>query len=682
MCGIFGVINGGETSLDFADFEKVSNKLFKLSETRGKEASGLTLLPTRSSKNIYVVKSPGSASALIANSKYKDFIAKAFNGNGKEMSGVAFGHTRLVTNGSQLDENNNQPVIGDGSVCVHNGIIVNIDDLWKKHSDLKKRSDVDSEIIVALMRKYYNESKSPINAARKVFSEIYGTASVALVFSDLNMILLATNNGSLYVAKGNPGQPIYFASEKYTLNQLFKSSLSIDFSAYKISHIHPNSGLLVELDNLTEHPFEFLSNDGEFRLDPNPTTRTIKSISIGKNNGLQSVFDIKKTSVPQHFEKEFERVQASVKNLRRCTKCVMTETVPFIKFNKDGVCNFCSNYKKIELRGSEALEKAIAPYRRAGTEADCVLAMSGGRDSCYAMHYVVKELGLKPLAYTYDWGMVTDLARRNISRMCSQLGVEHIIISANIPKKRENIRKNVAAWLKKPHMGMIPLFMAGDKQFVWYANRVKKENNLELDIFSFNLMEKTQFKEEYTGIQFWKPGEDSDKLGEELGFVRGVKLCSFYGKEFLTNPGYWNSSLFDTFHGFVTYYIMPQTFVPLFHYIKWEEESLVNLLIKEYNWELATDTKSSWRIGDGTAAFYNYIYYMVGGFTEHDTLRSNQIREGQLSREKALELIERDNMPRWDSFKWYCDIIGLPFESSVETINKIPKTFKIEGAIY
>ena len=47
---------------------------------------------------------------------------------------------------------------------------------------------------------------------------------------------------------------------------------------------------------------------------------------------------------------------------------------------------------------------------------------------------------MSPITMTYDWGMVTDLARRNISRMCSQLGVENIIIADNISKKRTNIK--------------------------------------------------------------------------------------------------------------------------------------------------------------------------------------------------------------------------------------------------
>ena len=82
--------------------------------------------------------------------------------------------------------------------------------------------------------------------------------------------------------------------------------------------------------------------------------------------------------------------------------------------------------------------------------------------------------------------MVTDLARRNISRLCGKLGIEHIIISADIKKKRKNIYNNIKAWLRKPNLGMIPLFMAGDKQFYYYFNELMKQTGIKLVIYSEN----------------------------------------------------------------------------------------------------------------------------------------------------------------------------------------------------
>ena len=65
------------------------------------------------------------------------------------------------------------------------------------------------------------------------------------------------------------------------------------------------------------------------------------------------------------------------------------------------------------------------------------------------MHVVKNDFGLNPITFTYDWGMVTDLARRNIARICGKLGVENIIVAADIHWKRKNIRKKYRYMAKK-----------------------------------------------------------------------------------------------------------------------------------------------------------------------------------------------------------------------------------------
>ena len=90
---------------------------------------------------------------------------------------------------------------------------------------------------------------------------------------------------------------------------------------------------------------------------------------------------------------------------------------------------------------------------------------------------------------------------------------------------------------------------------------------------------------------------------------------------------------------------------------------------------MAPDTQTTWRIGDGTAAFHNYIYYTVAGFTEHDTFRSNQIREGDISREEALRLVADENRPRYPNVKWYLDAVDIEFEEAVKVVNAMPRMY-------
>ena len=105
----------------------------------------------------------------------------------------------------------------------------------------------------------------------------------------------------------------------------------------------------------------------------------------------------------------------------------------------------------------------------------------------------------------------------------------------------------------------------------------------------------------------------------------------------------------------------------------WDENLIEKTLIDEYNWELASDTSTTWRIGDGTAGFYNYIYYTIAGFSEHDTFRSNQVREGVITRSKALELVEEENKPRYENIAEYLEMLDLDFKTVIDRINSVPR---------
>jgi hypothetical protein len=150
---------------------------------------------------------------------------------------------------------------------------------------------------------------------------------------------------------------------------------------------------------------------------------------------------------------------------------------------------------------------------------------------------------------------------------------------------------------------------------------------------------------------------------------------AFYGKEFIRNPRYLNSSLADTLSAFHAYYLAKRGYYNLYNYVAWDEAIIDQTLKSQYDWESAADTDSTWRIGDGTASFYNYIYFVMAGFSEHDTFRSNQIRAGLISREDALKAAQRENQPRYESIKWYCDTIGIDMERALQNVHAAPKVY-------
>ena len=606
MCGIFGQISKKRISKE--KFEK----LVKHAKQRGVDSSGIVYYDT----DVY----------KISRADYN--IEKLLKNVNPYESKVAFGHSRLITNGF----NDNQPVIRDRICVIHNGIIVNEQRIWD-NIGLDRLCKIDSECIVATAQHCLKSGLSVDEIPEKVLSMCQGVIACALLLPEYGKLLLFSNNGSLYI--GYCEDDVYFASERYALDEIACEDIEQVKHNYKILDI----------------PF----CDKDFIISDN-------------NQKRENLIPEFKFIKAEDALLEFGRPA-----LKRCKKCILPETMPFIKFDDDGVCNYCKNYKlRNNPKPKEELLKLVEPYRRSGNDLDCIVPFSGGRDSCYALHLIVNELKMKPVTYTYDWGMVTDLGRRNISRMCSELGVENIIVAADISKKRDNIKKNLKAWLKSPHLGMMAMLTAGDKHFFRYVEVIKKQTGINLNLWGVNPLEVTHFKTGFLGI--------APDFEEKRVYSHGVmKQLRYHSKRFmamLQSPGYFNSSLWDTLSGeYYRSFTEKKDYYHIFDYWRWDENIINDTLINQYSWEKAIDTSTTWRIGDGTAAFYNYVYYTVAGFTEHDTFRSNQIREGQISRDEALELVNDENRPRYQNIKWYLDTLGLNFEDVIKVVNSIPKLY-------
>lgn len=669
MCGIFGYVSSNEQDLSI---KNISRKLFLLSESRGKDASGFALV---GDQTIKVFKKAVAASSLVKSDVYKRSL-KGFI-NEKNSITCIVGHARMVTNGVLAENHNNQPVIKDGLVAIHNGIIVNDELLWRHNPSLKRNYQVDTEIFLSLLRKDIKQEKSIKRAVKKVYEQIKGAASMAVLFDDYNYLLLATNTGSIYYVHDDKNKIFIFASEYYFLASLLGTQKTISHNI--INQLKPGRALLLNLETNEIDVFKIKSKHSLRSKDLKTKVqiyrqkkREILDISDSENTKSKEITLARKDLINLEKEiwKNYELVKSSISNLRRCSRCILPETMPFIFYDGEGVCNYCISYRKVSVLGEKRLRQDIKSFRKRDGSPDCILTFSGGRDSSYGLHYIKNELQMNPVAYSYDWGMLTDIGRRNQSLMTAELGVEHILISADIAKKRGYIKKNVEAWLKDPDLGTVPLFMAGDKQFFYYANVLKKQMGIDLIFLCENPLEKTDFKSGFCGI---KPNQPRQEKYYKISLQNKMQMAFYYGKKYLQNPSYFNGSLYDTIDAFISYYFIPHDYVSLYKYVKWEEEKIEKILLKKYNWEVATDTSTTWRIGDGTAALYNFIYFTMAGFSENDTFRSNQIREGQMDRDKALIIANKDNQPRFDSLFWYCETIGLDIKRMVTSIIKAPK---------
>jgi hypothetical protein len=543
---------------------------------------------------------------------------------------LVMGHSRLITNGL-LD---NQPVVRDGICVIHNGIIVNEEAAWKKAARPRELR-IDTEVIAAIVASSLEKGMSLADAASDVLSTCIGIVACALAVPARGELCLFSNNGSLYLGEKDGSQ--YFSSESFPLDQLGCSDVR-----------QVRDPVVLKI----------------------PATQSPIAIDDRRTRRLDLIPMLPKASVEERL------LRYDVPQVRRCTRCILPETMSYISFDAQGVCNYCRHYKPRNApRPKEELFNLAEPYRRA-VGSDCIVPFSGGRDSCYALHLVVNELKMKPIAYTYDWGMVTDLGRRNISRMCSMLGVENIIVADDIEQKRKNIAMNLKAWLKSPHLGMVSILTAGDKHFFRHVETIKKQTGVSMNLWGVNPLEVTHFKAGFLGI----PPDFEEKRVYSHGAMKQLRYHVLRFKAMLASPGYFNSSLWDTLSGeYYRSFTNKSDYYHIFDYWRWDEKQIDDTLAREYDWERAVDTNTTWRIGDGTAAFYNYIYQWVAGFTEHDTFRSNQIREGDVTREEALALVLDENRPRYPNIKWYLDALGMDFSETISIINRIPRLYTPES---
>jgi len=117
--------------------------------------------------------------------------------------------------------------------------------------------------------------------------------------------------------------------------------------------------------------------------------------------------------------------------MKRCKNCVLPETFPGIKFNNEGICNFCLNFK-----GETDLQTKKHEYRQKFEELkkkykgkqsyDALMSYSGGKDSTYVLSLLRESYGLNVLAVTFDNGFIPDQTLKNIRMVAEKLGFDHI----------------------------------------------------------------------------------------------------------------------------------------------------------------------------------------------------------------------------------------------------------------
>ena len=105
--------------------------------------------------------------------------------------------------------------------------------------------------------------------------------------------------------------------------------------------------------------------------------------------------------------------------MKICTRCVLPESFPGISFNDQGVCNFCTTHREVEA-DETARDRAKARFEEFVKEVSardghhCLMALSGGKDSTYALMLLKEVYGLNVLAVTFDNAFLSPQAIKSL----------------------------------------------------------------------------------------------------------------------------------------------------------------------------------------------------------------------------------------------------------------------------
>ncbi len=342
--------------------------------------------------------------------------------------------------------------------------------------------------------------------------------------------------------------------------------------------------------------------------------------------------------------------------MRYCARCVLPDTRPGLEIGPDGVCSACTRHeqKQTEIdwkaRAAE-FSRLVAEVRELGRPYDCVIPVSGGKDSTWQT-VVCLEHGLHPLAVTWKTPARTELGARNLENLI-ELGVDHIDFQINPKVERafvlEAFEKQGTTALPM-HLALfniplsiavryeVPLVVWGENSAAEYAGGGPEAESPRLD---------ASWLRKY-GVAGGTTAEDW--IGQALS---RQDLTPYFGP---TDAELADRGIEALFLG---------------HYFEWDPEKTARIA-REHGFESAERPLTGhYAYADVDDAFlvsvHHWLKWFKFGFTRTYDNLSLEIRNGRMTREEAVAaLLERGDETPHEAIQHLCRYLGISREGFFE----------------
>ena len=331
--------------------------------------------------------------------------------------------------------------------------------------------------------------------------------------------------------------------------------------------------------------------------------------------------------------------------LTYCTRCCMPQSTEGIAFDELGVCQACQSAEhkmRIDWAARERdLRGILDRYRNPDGDYDCIIPISGGKDSTFQLHVLTQVYGLRPLAVTFSHNWFSEVGRYNLENAIERFGVDHVMFTPSRSLVNRLARKSLvkigdSCWHCHAGVGAFPLQVAvrwriplliwGESIAEASGRATHREPVLKFDRDYFTSVSAKVYPDAMVGD------------GIEERELAGFHLPSW---EQLEEVGVVGIHLGD--------------------YLFWDDERQMEFVRDTYGWRegrVEGTYKGYKSVECRMAGVHDYTKFLKRGFGRGTDHASADVRAGLMTREEAFELAKHHDSERPDALDYYLEITG------------------------
>lgn len=347
-----------------------------------------------------------------------------------------------------------------------------------------------------------------------------------------------------------------------------------------------------------------------------------------------------------------------------CKTCLFPNTKPDINFNSQGICDSCVSakkkhglYKSINWKiRSKQFDQILKKSKNFSTNYyNCIVPVSGGKDSTWQVYAMKKIHKMRPLAITFDQFDQTDLGKKNLETL-KEIGVDHVhfTLSPVLIKRLVKIGFEIVGdpyWIN--HVGIltvpihfackfnIPLVVYGENPLFEYGGPEFDRDNYVMD---------KKWRQQHGGMRGLR---EDDLLGKDID-MEDIKMLFFPSDDEIRR-----AKVQAVFYG---------------HFFKWDPLKHTEF-VKKFGWrQLKKPQVGSWSLTENIDMRFidlrEKIKYLKYGYGRATDQLNIAIKLNRISRKEALKIVKKiDGLADPKNEKAFCNYLNISREKYDEILS-------------